>query len=532
MIRARQAHVFVGRQEQLQLFEDNLSLPIEDPRRRFLFNVFGNAGIGKTFLVRQLDRVARERGWLTGYVDHAAVDVPEAMSALIGALANGGARCKKFMSRFDAYQQRRRELDADPSAPEGMSALLTRSAVRVGLRAAGDVPFLGALASTVDEDAAADRADRLRRFVAGKFRNDDDIRLVLSPVEELTPVFVADLTAAATTAPVAVFLDTYERTGTVLDPWLLDLLGGRYGELPVELMVTVAGQHPLDANRWADFLGFRADMPLRIFTEDEARQLLTARGVTDPRVVEVMLTLSGRLPVLLAMLAQARPDNPGAVGDPSGSAVERFLRWEHDDTRRQAALLGALPRTINADILAAAVGRDDDGAFAWLRTLPFVAAHASGYQYHDVVRTPMLRHVRRESPNGWRTAHSRLANLFRNLRDATGLAEREGWQNAGCAGYAREAAYHQLCASHPDALVQALHGAIDTYTWSTSTDNGLAFLTVLADETTLDSEHRARAFAHRGRNAPVGRSVWGCPRRLKPCGQAGPIVRLSACKPG
>jgi tetratricopeptide (TPR) repeat protein len=146
----------------------------------------------------------------------------------------------------------------------------------------------------------------------------------------------------------------------------------------------------------------------------------------------------------------------------------------------------------------------------------------------------MLRHVRRESPSSWRAAHDRLADFFGGLRDATGLTGREGWRDAGWAGYAKEEAYHQLCASRPDALVHALHGAVDTYYWSTlaaarswtemivqagrdaalplvtergealldhagtTTDNKLAFLTALADDTTLDAMHRARAFADRG----------------------------------
>jgi hypothetical protein len=40
------------------------------------------------------------------------------------------------------------------------------------------------------------------------------------------------------------------------------------------------------------------------------------------------LPLSGRLPLLVALLAGSHPDDPHVIGDPSDSAVERFLRWE------------------------------------------------------------------------------------------------------------------------------------------------------------------------------------------------------------
>ncbi len=72
-----------------------------------------------------------------GYVDHAVTDVPEAMATLVTDLTRGGAKCREYADQFAAYQQRRHDVDAGPSAPSGISSLLTRSAVRVGLRAAG-----------------------------------------------------------------------------------------------------------------------------------------------------------------------------------------------------------------------------------------------------------------------------------------------------------------------------------------------------------------------------------------------------------
>ena len=91
-------------------------------------------------------------------------------------------------------------------------------------------------------------------------------------------------------------------------------------------MITISGQLPLDVNRSGDYLGIRADMPLEIFNETETRALLAGRGVTDERVIDVIIRLSGRLPLLVAMLAEARPESAALVGDPSGNAVERFLK--------------------------------------------------------------------------------------------------------------------------------------------------------------------------------------------------------------
>jgi hypothetical protein len=287
-------------------------------------------------------------------VDEAFYDVLATMEAIVSDLERQGVCCKEFREQLNVYRQRRSELDSDPGAPEGLSSFLTQSAVRIGLRAVGDVPFIGAVAEEVNPDAVASQVDRLRVFLSQKFRNHSEVRQLMAPVETLTPVFLADMTAAAGRYPIALFFDTYERTGTYLEGWLLDLLAGRHGSLPGNLILTMSGQRPLDVNRWGDYLGIRADMPLEVFTDTEARELLADRGVTAETVIEVILGLSGRLPVLVAMLAQARPEDASAVGDPSGSAVERFLKWETDEERRRAAQHAALPRRLDQEIFAVA----------------------------------------------------------------------------------------------------------------------------------------------------------------------------------
>jgi hypothetical protein len=77
-IRERQQGGFVGRQGQVIQYRENLAFPVADERRRFLFNIHGDAGVGKTFLTRQLRQIAAGAGALTGYVDETAEDVTSA----------------------------------------------------------------------------------------------------------------------------------------------------------------------------------------------------------------------------------------------------------------------------------------------------------------------------------------------------------------------------------------------------------------------------------------------------------------------
>src|ERR1017187_10510921 len=229
LIRGRQQSGFVGRQGQVIQYQENLALPVDDERRRFLFNVHGDAGVGKTYLTKQLRRIAADGGAMTAYTDESVDDATSAMIAMSEEFRRCGVRLRDFEKRAASYRQRIHELESDPNAPDGVAAFLTRTAVTIGLHAVRDVPVAGSLLASVDDAAVADQANRARTYLAGKFRDHADVRLLLSPGEELTPVFVAGLNHLAADRPIALFFDTYERTAQLLDRWLRDLYAGRYG---------------------------------------------------------------------------------------------------------------------------------------------------------------------------------------------------------------------------------------------------------------------------------------------------------------
>jgi tetratricopeptide (TPR) repeat protein len=456
-------------------FTENLALDVDDERRRFLFNIHGDAGVGKTYLAKQLRQAAAQRGALTAYLDEAVEDVLSAMSALARGLSPDGDRLEEFGKRARAYMQRRHELASDPHAPDGVAAFLTRTAVVIGLHAARGVPIAGSVLAPVDAAAAADQADRARAYLASKLRDHADMRLLLSPAEELTPLFVAGLRRAAAGGPVALFIDTYERTGLLLDQWLRDMYAGRYGELPASLVTIISGQVPLDPNNWSDYLPVIADVPLEPFSDTEARQFLASKNITGEHTVEVILKLSGRLPLWLATLASGHPSAATDIGDPAGDLVERFLKWENDPVRRAIAVAAALPRTLNQDVLAAlAPDGQAPALFAWLRGLPFVTEQGGIWRYHQAARAAMLRLQRTQAPSEWRARQVALARAHAGwAADAAGSTG-EAWANPGWIDHTREETYHLLCADPVSNLPQALasavqaavHGAIRARQWA------------------------------------------------------------------
>ncbi|MCX4709532.1 tetratricopeptide repeat protein [Streptomyces griseus] len=468
IVEGQRRAAFVGREAELGLFRANFALPPEDPRHRFVFHVRGNAGVGKTSLVREWRELAGEFGALTASVDESADSVPDVLAAIAAQFAEQGYPLKALDRLLDTYRRALHDmagrLAADNEGSGGDPSPGALAAAQAGLIAAGAIPVVGALAGGIDPAVLARGAGGLRAVFGGRARQQEEARLLAEPVRVLTPVFVAEIDRVADAVPwVVLFLDTYERTAPQLDRWLADLLTpGRYGELPANLVLTLAGQRRLDPVHWGDRGRLVADVPLGPFTEEESRQLLYGRGVVAEPVVREVLRLSGGLPVLVSTLAA----NPGAAGEANATAVERFLAGESDPVRRAAALACALPRRFDEDLVAVAVPHGSHvvpGLYDWLLELPFVAEPYSGRsRYHAVVRAPMLRLQRTGSPRRWKAAHDRLAEAFAARRDAAaeGLDPERLWASQPWRRAALDVLYHRLCARPRTALSEALRAGI------------------------------------------------------------------------
>jgi hypothetical protein len=142
---------------------ENLTSPVDDERRRFLFNVHGDAGVGKTYLTRQLQHIATASGAIVAYVDETVEDVTSAMTVIAGQFGRNGARFSEFEKRVNEYRQRRHELESDPQAPDGIAAFITKTAVTIGLAAARDIPVAESILAPIDATAAADQVNRVRQ---------------------------------------------------------------------------------------------------------------------------------------------------------------------------------------------------------------------------------------------------------------------------------------------------------------------------------------------------------------------------------
>ncbi|MEH2176310.1 tetratricopeptide repeat protein [Nostoc sp.] len=458
ILKQRQQSGFVGREDQVNQFRQNLALPPEDDRRCFVYNVWGQGGVGKSTLLQQFRKIADRAKIISAYIDEAEKTIPEVMGRLAEELERQGHKLTQFTERYKVYRQKRQELETDPDAPQGFSAFVGKTMVKTSVRLARQVPVSGAVFNFIDEDAFTTQAGEWASYVAKKITNKDDVLLVQEPEEVLTPLFLQDIFKIAKETPVFLFFDTYERTGEFLDNWLREILEGRHGEVSLNILIAIAGRQELDRNHWAPYEGLIVRFPLEPFTEKEAQQYLARKGITDNRIIEAILRLSGNLPLLVGMLADAHPNDPNQVIEPNSSAVERFLKWIDDPKRRQVALDAAIPRCLNRDVIAKLRGEEEaDELFTWLKETSFVNERSDGWVYHDVVKTQMLRHKRLSSPQDWADIHGELANYYDNLRNDLQLDEEHKQHDPSWQSHTLNVFYHNLCQSPQKNLSVSLN---------------------------------------------------------------------------
>ena len=118
ILQQRQQQEFVGREEQITLFRENLFFKPDDNRHRFVFNIYGQGGIGKTSLLNQLFQLAKHLGLTPAWTDEWQDDALAVMVYLVEQFDPSYRFFKAFQRRYLVCQRLCQELEADPQAPK------------------------------------------------------------------------------------------------------------------------------------------------------------------------------------------------------------------------------------------------------------------------------------------------------------------------------------------------------------------------------------------------------------------------------
>ena len=166
--------------------------------------------------------------------------------------------------------------------------------------------------------------------------------------------FLKDLNEISENVNIILFFDTYEHTSAFLDSWLREILldpEERYGTLPDNIILVLAGAKELSKRDWEEYGELIAHWHLEPFTENEVRQYLAHKGINDLQVVDEILRLSEGLPLWVETLAAENRDDLVSGNVLNNSAVDFFLKRINDPKRKRIALEASLSPLLNRDII-------------------------------------------------------------------------------------------------------------------------------------------------------------------------------------
>jgi len=439
----RRRENFVGRAEYLTLFSENFNL---DVPTYLLFSVIGEGGVGKSTLLKQYENFVGGqtiRG-IPIVCDENQLSPVAVMGHVAEKLARLDIKHKEFNALYKAYRTHREEIESDPKAPRGAVNLVARGMTEFAIKAAKKTPGVGVLAEYVNEKEASEALSQGVSYLIDRFTNRDEVRLLREPESVLTPLFVELLNVACEKHRIVLMFDVFERTCETLEAWLIEFLNFKYGECDTYLTFVISGRDPIDQH-WTELANSICHVSLEPFTTDETRLYLSNRDITDESLVKQIHEDTGGLPVLVELLAGTNPKPGLPLPDISKDAVKRFLQWIPDEEQRRVALLAAVPRQFNLDILSLCLGRNAESLFMWLSTQSYIRTNMiRGWFYHEKVRELMLRYLHNTTPADLEAAHRRLVKYFdekqkQHLSDKGTTRASETWHR-----FEVEKVYHLL----------------------------------------------------------------------------------------
>lgn len=499
---------FVGRDAEVEQFLSNLSLPLGDHDRRFIFSIYGPKGVGKSTLLRRFRHLALEES----NAPVAAVWINENAPTLLDALSRIAEpfSLPRFRERLEFYQAEHRRLKtAAPVSEQWQSPVtvpqptdlhrkigeyfsldeLRELCLDLGIEyedLSGDTRRVKAISLVEYCNRYGCRAALLERCAALRphvdwrdvvmvtdmrteiqanalweahvrrhLSEEADVLLLLDPVTALTPLLLTELRPALSSTTLLIFVDGYERKRSFLEPWLCGLLNGRFGPVPAQIVITLAGEEMLSGGCWDDYQHILVHLPLAPFTEDEARAFLNIKGIDDDQEIDDILnTLKksaqrGYLMLDLATAVASGAMHTAGYSRKSRNAVTLFLKSIEEKHLREATIQAAFARRFNASILALLLGHDDVASvLTWLIVWPFVkTAGDHAWLYHDNMRSDILAYSRNLTTFKWPEMHDRLTAYYLGQRAAISPDNEPDWNNAAWQEATLEIAYHRLCQS-------------------------------------------------------------------------------------
>ncbi len=369
---------------------------------RWMLNIFGPGGIGKTVVGKKLQNYARSQNIPVALIDGNRPDLtPE---TILYHIKNNLSR-----SKLSIFQESFQDFDREWNEHLQVQNLVQRGG---GISAIFDV--VGSIKSPADFNALITSLgySPTESFL-NKISNRFALERYLRGIEQtLINSLVTGLQAsiATTHQPVALIVDTYEEM-EAFDDWVCRTL---VPQLPPGLSFVVLGRIALPKVNfdWDEHEHNLTVEPLRDLSELEAKDYLRHYDLTDPALSDRVYQFTGGYPLLLVLARQLAQEvggweHVGAFESESDKdrialkLLERILR--HAKAREVRAFIekGVVARWFNPEIVRVILDispSDSQRIYDQLSVHSFVERHAKGLKFHDKIRELLLARLKFNTP--------------------------------------------------------------------------------------------------------------------------------------
>ncbi len=423
--------IFIGRTHELHFFMEHILAPL-DPAYNII-SIYGDGGVGKSTLVTRFIDEARtaqfEDYCLTAIVDERQATPASMLEKFAEQLHMDGAFKRAMIAHKDALRRQQAEQETM------QDAVLQRAPDFVGAAVEG-VPFVGPL---LREGVKLTAAQVMNRQRSGQTRY--DLERLEDPIGDLTKAFVSELNRLADTQVtlealwtrrprrIVLIFDTFEQLAAEAAPWLLDHF--LPSAISSNVVLITAGRIPIERSlpdepkRWLPYHDSNTiySISLNSFTEQETRDYLARRGITNPAHILRIWQLSRGLPLYLSLLTS----DPQSEVDPTADVVNNFLRWipESEELKHRLVLDAALfSRPFNQDELSALSYIPEQQRatlYRWLTKQPFIrrSTQDGRHSYHELAEDLFSRHLYQSAPSTCHATRRALAHYYRECLENT-----------------------------------------------------------------------------------------------------------------
>ena len=405
--RLKQHNTFIGREQELSFFKRNLN-DAEEVKKYFI-SIFGEKGVGKTWLLQQCMRVAESHNWQSAVIKDTSFDLLEAMKKMSQQLEP--KNFNKFTATLERYYTKRDELEKDVDAPVDVSSFLG-DLTRFGLKI-GKIADHNSILSLVNENDAATFVSNASSYLIGKFgTNDSD--LLQEPVETLSPLFIEGLNKCVERVPLVIFFDKFEIIGDFVLPWLIEIMDNenRYGGISTRIITVFSGLDDISSIDFAPYEELLERIHIQPFNSEEMESFFAKKGITKESNKRVIEQVTGNLPLLLASFSSAYINNIDSLG--GSNPVEIMIANAQDEELEKLALILSIPRYFNKDIIS--LFSDDEHLDYYVQKIlekPYVEkVEDNKWVIHELVRPLMNNYIKKHNRKLWDETHKNLQSHF------------------------------------------------------------------------------------------------------------------------